>query len=83
MKMTKEQRALEWLWNYRDGRQNDKPYPVNSVWTRFKGTTHRGLRECQELLFVTSEPDDTINPDGWRHDITPSGRAALSAKEGE
>ncbi len=79
-KLTK---ALTWLRNYRNGCQNGRPYPVNAVYTRFKGTTHKGLKEAQALGLVTSKPDTKIHHHGWRHDITPAGRAALNASKGE
>lgn len=75
------QAMRDWLLFYRDGNQNGKPYPVNSVWTRMNGSTVRGVAACQRAGLITSQPDATINPRGWRHDITPAGRAALQPQE--
>lgn len=80
LKLTKAQRAF--LSHYRDFIQNGRRFPQNSVWTRRKGTTFPGLVACQEAGLVVSEPDDRLNPDGWRHDITPAGRVALQALGG-
>lgn len=81
MKLTKEQQAMEWLRLYEDGCQNGEPYPVNSVWTKGAGSSRRELQAAKALGFVTSEPDNSIRVGGWRHDITPAGRAALQDKE--
>jgi hypothetical protein len=72
----------DWLMMYRDGSQNGRPYPVNSVWTRGKGSGFPGIARCRDLGLLTSEPDDKFNPRGWRHDITPAGRTALSQHQG-
>lgn len=68
----------DWLACYRDGVQNGKPYPVNSVWTRGKGTSFPGIAACRAAGLIVSEPDQRLRPTGWRHDITPAGRALLT-----
>lgn len=77
-KLTKAQRAACWIRYYRDGRQNDRSYEVNTVWTKFNGGSAYGLKDARDLGFIVSAPDDTIRVGGWRHDITPAGRQALA-----
>lgn len=74
---------LSWLSRYRDGRQNNRAYPNNTMWTKRNGASFRGLRACQAAGFIVSRPDATISENGWRHDITETGRAALQSLSGE
>ena len=75
--------ALDWLFHYRDGWQNGQVHTVNSVWTRGRGISKRGLATCQGAGFIVSAPDQTIAHNGYRHDITPAGRAALTNGGGD
>ena len=77
--LTKAQR--EWLRNYRPHLQNGVYSPVDTVWTRHEGTSRVGLMACREAGLVTSCPDDILHKGGWRHDLTPAGRAALTTTE--
>jgi hypothetical protein len=78
----REQKALALLrrW-YRDGSQNGKSHPVNSMYTRGRGAAVFGLGYAQALDWIKSEPDSRLNKRGWRHDITPAGRAALEPEK--
>lgn len=72
--------ALLLRW-YRDGSQNGRPHPVNSMYTRGRGAAVFGLGYAQALDWIKSEPDSRLNKRGWRHDITDAGRAAMSQTE--
>lgn len=77
-KLTKNMRAL--LERYKDGTMNGKPYPVNSFYTRGSGIRLPGLASAHMHGLIVSEPDATLHPNGWRHDITEAGRAALQTE---
>lgn len=75
MMLTKNMRR--WLLNYRPQCQNGVFSPVETVWTRGRGASFPGLQQCRDAGLVFSCEDDILHRGGWRHDLTPAGRAAL------
>jgi hypothetical protein len=78
VKLTKAMRRF--MASFQPGSQNGVEYDVQTVWTRRSGNTVEGLKACREAGLITSAPDDVLRPGGWRHDLTPAGRAALGSQ---
>lgn len=80
-KLTKSMR--EWIRGYTGDSMNGKRFDYDHIYTRGRGTSFPGIAQCQRAGLIVSTPDDTLENNGWRHDLTGAGRSWLEQIKAE